>query len=532
MRNIPYWDEFDTVLELLVALDAQPQIGEISERLFAVQNEHRTFVSRFLFAASFWLFGGVNFVALAVLGNLFLAGVFCQLLVRVKETAARLRLTAIFSLAVFQLQHHESLFWSGSSIDHFLVILTSVASLAALLSGDRWSIPRGCGLAFLATFSLAHGLLVWPLGAVLLWMQQRRRDLAFWAVAAAGSIAIFLLGFRVNPGHPLPGYADWPRVFRHWLMLVGGSPALDNAVLAPWLGAIVVTAALGVGFTGCRKDERLPLAVIAWCLGALALVAWGRALLSNEWAPITSRYVVLSSIACALLIWILAERALVWRPREGGWLLAGVLAVLAVFNVAANRTHENAGRVFAQQREKAVAAFQRDGTFAQGPTQLYPDPERAHALVREAQKRGIFTLPARDKLTLADPEAVALTNAEEIADGYYFIEEVKEVGAEVRVRGWAFRPDHATRLADVSVVFRSDSAMTAFEATPQMRPDVAAVYQRADVTYCGFELRVPREKLPPGVLGIGVCFDLGGSPEFMMTANTLVITKSGAGTLH
>lgn len=531
-RNIPIWDEFDTVLDLLIALDARPQLGEIGERLFAVQNEHRTFVSRFIFAAVYWLSGGINFVALAVLGNLFLAGVFWQLLARVNGSAPRLRLAVIFSLVVFQLQHHESLFWSGSSMDHFFVVLAAVTALAAILSHRRWSLALGAGLAFLATFSLAHGMLVWPMGAVLLWSLHRRRDLAFWLAAAAGSGALFFLGFQVNPGHPLPGYADGARVLVYWLTLVGSSPALDNVVIAPWLGALVVSATLVAGATGWRAGERLPLAVILWCLAALALVSWGRALLSNEWAPITSRYVILSSVACALLTWILVERFLARRGRTGRCCLPVVVTVLVGFNVTANRAHESAGRVFAQHGEKAVESYHRHGSFAKSQTQLYPDPDRADALIGAAQQRALFRLPPLESLGLAETDGVVLSDSEEIDDGCYFIEEVKEDATELRVRGWAFRPEHTTRPGDISILFRSPEIMIAFEATPQMRPDVAAAYERADATHSGFELVLPRNQLPTGVFGIGVCFDLDDSPEYMMTANTIVVSKNPAVTMH
>ncbi|MGH7944722.1 MAG: hypothetical protein ACREH8_23395 [Opitutaceae bacterium] len=524
-RNIPNWDEFDTALDLLVALDTSPAPGEVTERLFAVQNEHRTAVSRMIFATSYWLGGGINFIALAILGNLFLAGVFWQLLSGVPDPASRLRLAAIFSLAVFQLQHHESFFWAGSSIDHFFVVLAAVGALAALASRHRWSPLLAGSFGFLATFSLAQGLLVWPIGALLLCFVRRWRDLLLWLIATAVSVTLFFSGFQINPGHPMPGYADFVRVVVYWLTLVGSSPALDSLALAPWLGGVIVAAAILVCVRGTRQHEWLPIAAIVWCLGALGLIAWGRALLSTEWAPITSRYVILSSVACALLAWVLIERLLAWRPREGGWAFAMTLALLVGFNVAANEAHESAGRVFARHGERAVEAYHRHGTFANGETQLYPDPDRADALIRAAQECGVYQLPRLEKLELADPEPVVLSAPAEIADGCYFIEEVKEDAAGLRVRGWAFRPDHIIRAGDISVLFRSGETAIAFEATPQMRPDVAAAFGRADVTHSGFELRLPREQLPPGAFGIGVCFDLDDSPEYMMTANTVIIPQ-------
>ena len=48
-----------------------------------------------------------------------------------------------------------------------------------------------------------------------------------------------------------------------------------------------------------------------------------------------------------------------------------------------------------------------------------------------------------------------------------------------------------------------------------------AEHKRSDVNYAGFEVRMPYDRLPKGKLGIRVCFDLDGSPQYMMTASTL-----------
>src|SRR5688572_25150617 len=60
-RNIVYWDEFDTALNLLIQLDEGMGLRDFLARLFAVSNEHRMVTSRLMFAASYWLTGTINF---------------------------------------------------------------------------------------------------------------------------------------------------------------------------------------------------------------------------------------------------------------------------------------------------------------------------------------------------------------------------------------------------------------------------------------------------------------------------------------
>lgn len=523
VRNIPNWDEFDTVLAWLIALDDGVVRGAVAKELFAVQNEHRTAVSRLLVAAIFGLTGGINFQLLAVLGNLFLAGVFAVLLAAVAEREARWRLAAVFAPVVCQLQHHESWFWAGSSIDHFFVVLAVAGALVALGSARRGAFGVGVAAAALATFSLAHGLLVWPLGAAWLAAERRWRELRLWLGIGVVTVAVFFAGFRLNPGHRLPQVGDLPAIVVYWLTLIGSSPALDDMAVAPWLGAGFLAAAGWAARRGVRPSERLAGAMVLWCLGAMAMIAWGRALLAGEWVPVASRYVILSSIAWALLIWIGVERA--WARWEGRrrreWWLAPLWGGLIVFNLTANEAHEAAGRVFAQRMEEAVRTFQRQGTFARAATPLYPDPQRADEVIRAAAARGIYRLPDVGAPVVAAPWSLESEDAHEIGDAVYFIEECAVGPENMRVRGWAFRRDHTMRLGCLAVAFRGRDGVFAFAAKPVLRPDVAKIFKRSDAVYAGFELTMPKSRLPRGELDVGMVFSPDDSPEYMMTAGKI-----------
>ena len=539
IRNIPRWDEFDSVLDFLVALDAGMGAGEMAERLAAVQNEHRMVASRLVFAVSYALTGGVNFAALAWLGNLFLVAAAALLVWRGAEGAARMRLAWIVALAAFQLQQHENFFWGGASIDHFFVVLAAVAALAALLRpGPRWW-AAGAGAAGLASFSLTHGFVVWPAGLVLLLAERRRRAAAAWLAAGAGATAWFLRDFAFNPAHGLPGATEVPATLRYALTIAGSSAALEDLRVAPWLGGLLVAAAAALGRRGFRPGERLAGGVLLWCLGSIALIAWGRAGLAADWVPVASRYLILSSLAWATALWLGLGRLLAaaetappegaragWR-RAARWAPAGLAAGLAAFNVAASEPHRAAGRVLARMSELPVRSYHRHGTFAHAMAPLYPDAARADALIAEAARRGIYRLPAAETLTLAEPRRLALEESEETGDAVYYIEEAAAEPGGTRVRGWAFRPDERRRRGEAAVVFRSEHGLVAYEVLPRLRPDVAKEFARGDASYAGFELRLPPGALPPGTFQVGLCFGHGDGAEYTMTGATVRVPPAG-----
>src|SRR4051812_12201945 len=200
-RNIVFWDEFDTALDLILRINAGADWHELLHRFFAVSNEHRTVTSRLMFAASYWFTGTVNFHVIGAIGNLFLVGACATLLVAVQGWERRLRLGVVLAFMMFQLEHFENFLWSGASIDHFQVVMLGVGAMAALARRTRGGFFLAGVLAILATFTLAQGIVVWAAGALLLGHQRRWNWLMGWGACGIAVVAAFFQGFAFNPGH-------------------------------------------------------------------------------------------------------------------------------------------------------------------------------------------------------------------------------------------------------------------------------------------------------------------------------------------
>ena len=200
-RNVAYMDDIDGTLMLLIRLHDGGSWSDLGQWLFEISNEHRMVTSRLLVTLSYWLSGTVNFNIMGVIGNLFLC-TLCGLLIRTAGTAERRwGMALLLAGFLFQLEHFENFFWSGSSIDHFQVPLLAGCAIMLLARGG-WVASLGAGLlAALATFTLAHGLVVWPVGVVMLVVDRRWRQLAGWlGVGIVAGVAYFST-FEFNPGH-------------------------------------------------------------------------------------------------------------------------------------------------------------------------------------------------------------------------------------------------------------------------------------------------------------------------------------------
>lgn len=511
-RNIVFWDEFDTALDLILRLDAGADITEIVRRLFAINNEHRILTSRLLFAASYWLTGTINFHIVGAVGNLCIVGACARLLATAATWPRRLRLGVILALVIFQLENFECFLWSGASIDHFQVVMYAAAAIAAVAHGSRPALLAGGLFAALANFTLAHGSLVWPVGALLLARDRRWRHLLGWSSLALVVLAVFFHDFRINPSHHLGGFdpAALLRVGHYWLTLLGGPPALGSAAPAPFLGALLLAGLAGLGATGAARREPVYFFVALFAVGSLGLVAFGRTGVSG--GQILSRYMILGTLAWALVTFMSVERF----AGAGGparlllWLLPGLI----LFNLAADLKFLPLAEGYAEARDRAASRFLQYGDDTHGAVRLHPQEGHARALLAQAASQGVYALP-----TLCEQRSFP-----EARPSNRMVAQVDEttVGARsVYLGGWAMLPDERSRRGQIHVVLRSAQRELMFSTIAIQRPDVARAYAEPRWRLCGFRFVVARHQLPREDFQIGLLVAQGDAAEYRMTEHWL-----------
>jgi hypothetical protein len=511
-RNIVYWDEFDTVLDLLLKLDGGMSRGEFFHRIFAVNNEHRMVTSRLIFAASWWATGTVDFRIIGGIGNLFLVTLCGTLVASAGTTERRVRLGLILAALMFQLEHFENLLWSGASIDHFQVVALAVGAIALLARGTAGALGGACFLGTLGTFTLAHGLVIWPAGAFLLWRERRWRSLAVWAGIALGAMLAFLHGFEINSGHRLATLdpAGIAHMASYWLSLIGAPLAMNYLSLAPWLGAGLLAATAWLAIRGAWRHEPVMTATLLFCLGALALIALGRSEVAG--GRLESRYMVLSTLAWATVIFAGLEAVThpVWPFRR----LAVCLPLLVAFNVAANVSFAPKAESFVEGRDGAVLRYKQFGRDGRDPFRLYPLGERARQLLTDSAQRGVYRLPRM--CTRAEVEDPHPSNRIQ-----YYVDEMTASTNAIYISGWAAIPEETSRRGQIHLVFRSEHNFIVYTTVAQSRPDVATANSNPDWRLSGFRFAIGRWRLPPEDLQIGIMIVDGDDAEFVMTDHRL-----------
>jgi hypothetical protein len=217
----------------------------------------------------------------------------------------------------------------GFQLAWYLVLL-ALASAVALIDRVTLTWPIlvfAAAAAVIGSFSSLQGLLIWPVGLVLLFCRRRRVRFALaWLGAAALTAALYLYNFNFQAGTVFPSsltrHAISPLLFATFAVGdVVGTPVKfggqENAVLV--LGVVIVVLAVAVlAVYGIRGDNRSgsPVGVALICFGLLfaGLVAEGRAGL-GYWVASSSGYTIYELMV--LIGMYLAVLGRPW-PRAGG----------------------------------------------------------------------------------------------------------------------------------------------------------------------------------------------------------------------
>jgi hypothetical protein len=292
----------------------------------------------------------------------------------------------------------------GMMMCHYFTLAGVVWALVLLdrPSGGRLAAAVLCGLT--ATYSIANGLLIWPVGLVLLLVQKARRGLvAAWAVASVVATGAYFYRFQLPPGPPMPrGLPGLYKVASFFVAVLGAPLGAGSMDWSRAAGLAILLALAAVAWRWRReglelaRKEALPGALILFALLSCGMIAAGRA--GYGVPPLESRYIAYSSLALMGIFMILGLR----RGEEAGRLwLAGAIALLVPGLIAANLWGLRQARDWRNLRLREKFLLQ---TWASQPdealTGLYFVPElRRAAPYLQDERLGPFGEP-RDLLVL------------------------------------------------------------------------------------------------------------------------------------
>ena len=256
--NVPKWDDH-ALRYYLYLFDQETTVSGKIYQVFKQHNEHRIVYDRVIATLDYWVFGKLSYVHLMVVGNLSLAGLLAVFGAVLRRAGKSLLYLVPVSLLLFNLSHWENMFWGMAALQNFSVVLWVMLTIYWLSYTNRWGLAMGS--AVLATLTSGNGLLVWPVGFVLLLLQipaYRRstattnhplRLLLGWIAVAAIVIGLYFIGFEKPAGNP-PDRGSLTNLLKGWLAFTGAAaealPTSSPLSVNILLGGLMILSTLGL----------------------------------------------------------------------------------------------------------------------------------------------------------------------------------------------------------------------------------------------------------------------------------------------
>lgn len=431
--NIPYYDEW-AWSELLVAFRS----GKMPfNYLLGFHDEHRPIVARLVFLLTTLLAGHwdvLNELYVEVLCGL--ASLFALWRI-LKQTSTRtLGLWAVAFMSALYFSTSHSINWlMGFQLMWFLTVTFIILTLWLLteFSNHIWALTLAILCGFLATFNIATGMAIWPLGLILMLALRKPVNgkawrfwhMGVWVIAAAIAIVLYFNGYIRNT--PKIDAARWQDMLKFALTYLGGPLALNRpnsfVMLTGALGLAIFVVSMAWALFANRgsSTRNAPSRIAPWVLlsgyGVISavLTAIGRLSYGVEYGN-APHYVFIATQFWIGLIGLLATAITLNETKISAWakpikIMGGVvMALLIVAFVAGYLNVYNYGSKYMDGLHERMATA-RDYLLADYKTipdsvlmLVHWDPKLARAEIEELYnlKDGVFLTNQADAKTLAD----------------------------------------------------------------------------------------------------------------------------------
>ena len=360
--NIPINDDLqDVLLFVLTAVEADSSYEFI--HAFLVQHaDHKTASSRLVYWLVYSLQGDIDFRILIYSANTAIFVILGLLYKQLVDSDYKLLFLLAACACLLNPRSYSLLVWAMAGMQWYGCFVYGLATLFFLSKRSPFYYVLAVVAAFLATFSIASGTMIWPLGFLYLLTfeirtsQVDRLRALVWALFALLAFTVFISGFSVissalsvsTTSHLLTNPLYNVQFF---LTLIGSPFAFQSVALAQLFGAVLFPSVIYFTYRGLR-DGLTPLHFFTWyCLIAMAITSAARVQLSQfalfgqpplllEMA-LTPRYAFPAMVLSATLVTLLANTfGKSARYFKSGIVLLAVLASMGNYYLYASEVEK------------------------------------------------------------------------------------------------------------------------------------------------------------------------------------------------
>lgn len=201
--NLPDLDDYWALLDFMNRMEMIQGISAKLSYFWAAQYyEYKLFFEHALIWAQVTLLGHVDFRLLCAIGNglvLLLGMLLWKLfLPKEKDIPARLILFIPVSWLLFQFQYIEFLDWAMCSLENVPVLVFSFGAIFLLFRKSHAAYFGALVCLILAIASFGNGMLLVPIGLLMLVMSRSYTRMLVWGAVSAGCITAYAYHYAIS----------------------------------------------------------------------------------------------------------------------------------------------------------------------------------------------------------------------------------------------------------------------------------------------------------------------------------------------
>jgi len=390
--NVTFWDEWEAVVFL------ESFFNDDSLWLYQIHiahNEHRMFFPNLIFLVNAiltsWNVVTQMYLSWAVVG-IILVPIYLFL----KKTNSNLVWLLIpISFLMYSPYQADNFLW-GHQIQWFLAIASFLWAIYFLSIPKKFFFVSAIGLAFVSSFSLILGLLVWPLGFLnLLFLKNHKKKyLLTWLGSTVIAFSIYFYEFEFNPTNIIIlSSSNIDDYFSYVFAYLGSSFSTawiaNGTIINIIYGIVFLSIILSGIFIHFINKKKTPYNLVPWIQMGLfgflsALVTGiGRQPLGTEQA-LSSRYVTIDNffLISALFFWFFIlltfkDQLKTYKKRI---LVFSMISVFIIFGTVVLSTSYYVGWLYGedifQKRTESLSCFSMPLEYDSRCNYLYPSKQR------------------------------------------------------------------------------------------------------------------------------------------------------------
>ena len=389
LTNIPYWDDYDSVLSFLIKfVEQHGVINKILLILLTQHNEYKIIFGNMLFALLYLIFGRIDFSCLQVIGNGFVLLLLFSLYkihsYQLPKNYERIILFTPVPFLIFQLQYWQTLDWASPGLQNLTVIPFAILSLYFVTKDAELAFVASCIFLTLSVFSSGNGLFVIPLGIIMIFQKKEIGRIISWAAVSLILVAIYFYKYSFGTGRGLSlDFYIKHFDFRYALSFLGSAASGSSYQMAIVLGAFFIIIFCFMIYTGFYKKNPPAFYVMSFLLITALIVSMIRSQYGLAEA-MSSRYRIYSDVLIVITyLYLLSSTRM---SRKFVLFLTCLMAVpFCFYNDFAN--YPKLVQRF-NQLQSGVGTWMMTG---HGLT--YPSRKRANMLIHKSMLLGVYSLP-------------------------------------------------------------------------------------------------------------------------------------------